>query len=124
MWTVEKLRAIAAARGEMESDATVVGVVLLAHERARGRTEEDYPRDKARKELDAALDGLAGSLPQARAQEYPGLKQLRAYAADRMLARPATKVNEVAKSAEPVAPVRAGLMGALQRGREQERDRG
>jgi len=52
MWTVEKLLEASKARGEFEL-APMVERALLAHERWKGRTEERYPADKAKGELDA-----------------------------------------------------------------------
>lgn len=83
-WSKDKLRALAIERGEGEK---AVGILLLAHERMRGRTEEDYARDTAEKELDALLERHALRIPGEVANEYPGLKQLRGYASDQALSR-------------------------------------
>lgn len=115
-WSKDKLRALAQERGE--TAAADVGQLLLAHERMKGRTEESYPRDKAGNDLDALLDGQAAPLPQAAVREYGGLKQLRAYAADRALQSAVGK--SAAKDKEPAKPF-------LQRQVErvyQERERG
>lgn len=113
-WSKDKLRAVAAERGETAADSDALGRLLLAHERLRGRTEEDYPRDEAGKELDALLERQASPLPQDAAREYAGLKQLRAYVADRAL-QPAVSQSAVKEKAEP-APV--------DQRREPERERG
>lgn len=104
-WTLDKLRQVAADRGE-DFSSKDVGKVLLAHERACGRTEEDYSRDKAARELDALLDGLTSPLSQIGARGYPGLRQLLRYAADRTLAQgpSRTKAEEKAKSESVRAP--------------------
>lgn len=99
MWSVERLKAVIADRGESEPDGAVCTTLLL-HERSRGRTEEDYPRDKAREELDAHLANLSFPLPGARAGEYPGLTQLREYAEQRGMA----KVADQSKAASPSVP--------------------
>jgi hypothetical protein len=115
MWTLETLKAVIAERGETSPDAAQVGKVLLAHERFRGRTEEDYPREKAEQELDDLLDQQVTPLPVARADEYPGLKQLRAHAADRSLQRAVARSN---------APEKALVVErAAARIREPERER-
>ncbi len=101
MWSVERLKAVIADRGESEPDGAVCTTLLL-HERSRGRTEEDYPRDKAREELDAHLANLSFPLPRARAGEYPGLTQLREYAEQRGLAKAAEKAK--APEAAPEEP--------------------
>lgn len=116
MWTLETLKAVIAERGETSPDAVQVGQVLLAHERFRGRTEEDYPRDMAEQELDALLDQQGTPLPAAPASEYPGLKQLRAHAADRALQRAKITPNVLEKA---VVAERAAA-----RFREPERERG
>lgn len=117
-WSKDKLRALAAERGETASE--IIGKVLLAHERMKGRTEEDYPRDVANRELDALLDGQTTPLPQVTAQEYGGLKQLRAYAADRGLQRAVAQSTEKEKE-----PVRSGLQDQVVRMFQQhERERG
>ncbi len=86
-WSKDRLRAIASERGETAAEVNGFGRLLLAHERSKGRTEEDYPRDEAGKELDALLDGQVSPLPQEAAREYAGLKQLRTYASNRALQR-------------------------------------
>lgn len=96
MWSKDTLLAVAADRGETSVDVEICKL-LLSHERARGRTEEEYPRDKALSELDAALDRRSPSLPLPSAQAYLGLKQLRDYAAER------AKGSEISRGAGPVA---------------------
>lgn len=89
MWTVGKLRDVIEARGETMPDNQLVGEALLAHERLHGRTEEDYSRGKAAKELDQLLDRIDDEFPPRKAAEYAGLKELRAYAQDRAKKRDA-----------------------------------
>ncbi len=128
MWTLEKLREVVADRGENASEASSVGQLLLAHERLKGRTEEDYPRDKAAKELDLLLETAAGPLPRPQAREYPGLKQLRAYAVDRGLLRAAekTKAAERQQGEPAISPPRgvAAVVRDYARAKDSERDRG
>lgn len=111
VWTVEKLRQVAEARGELVPDNRWVGELLLSHERYRGRTEEDYPKAKAQRELDAALDNGKLLLPPVSPREYKGLKQLRSYAEDRGRQRQheADKATDKTTALKPVA----GLMRAL-----------
>ena len=90
-WSKDKLWAVAVERGEAAADAALVGRLLLAHERLRGRTEEDYPRGIAGKELDAILERQSAPLPQESGREYSGLKQLRSYAAGWALSRAVTQ---------------------------------
>lgn len=53
---------------------------FLAFERFNGRTEETYDREKARKELDEAVKGLAGlRLPEGQLAVYHGLREFRKY---------------------------------------------
>ena len=104
-WSKDTLRALAAERGETGVGLVAVGQVLLAHERFRGRTEEDYARDQAGKELDALLERQATPLPPATAREYPGLKQLRGYAADRALSRAVTQSKPEPQKADAVKQV-------------------
>lgn len=122
-WSRDRLRALAAERGETGVGADAVGTVLLAHERLRGRTEEDYARDRAGKELDALLERQATPLPQEAAREYAGLRQLRAYAADRTLSRAVVQsgAKETVKPSTPEA-VKQAERGCHQREAERERD--
>ena len=117
-WSKDKLRALAVERGE-----TVAGIggVLLAHERMRGRTEEDYPRDVAGKELDALLERQSSPLPLECTREYAGLKQLRAYASDRALQRAASQSAEKVK-AEPVQGQAASNVERSYQQREPEQE--
>lgn len=110
-WTVEKLRQVAEARGELVPDNRWVGELLLSHERYRGRTEEDYPKAKAQRELDAALDKGNVSMPPVSPREYRGLKQLRSYVDERGRQRQheAGKATDKTTALKPVA----GLMRAL-----------
>lgn len=120
MWSKDKLKALAAERGETADET--IGKVLLAHERKKGRTEEDYPRDVASKHLDVLLDAQVGPLPQASAQEYGGLKQLRAYAADRALYQ---AVNQsTVKEKEPAKSFLQRQVERVYQAREPERERG
>lgn len=119
-WSKEKLRALVAERGET---AVGIGGLLLAHERLRGRTEEDYPREKAGKELDALLERQAAPLPYESAREYPGLKQLRTYAADKALTR-AMMQSAAKDKVEPVKPEAAKQVESAYQRREPERERG
>lgn len=96
-WNKDKLRAVAVERGEAVPDDGTIGRLLLAHERMRGRTEEDYPRDIAGKELDAMLERQSAPLPQESGREYSGLKQLRTYAAGQALSRAVTHTLSNAK---------------------------
>lgn len=98
-WSKDKLRALASERGETGNDG--LGRLLLAHERLRGRTEEDYPRDKAGKELDALLERQVTPLPRETAREYPGLKQLRAYTADCGLSQPSRSISTDKENSVP-----------------------
>ncbi|HEX2842151.1 hypothetical protein [Hyphomicrobium sp.] len=127
MWTLDKLREVVSDRGEMVSDALTVGRVLLAHERLRGRTEEDYPRDKAKFELGVLLETAVAPLPPAHSREYPGLKQLRSYAADRGLARAAEKSKPVERGRQaPVAasPAVSVAVREYTRAKDSDRDQG
>lgn len=117
-WSKDKLRALAVERGEA---AAGIGPLLLAHERMRGRTEEDYPREQAAKQLEALLERQAGPLPSATAQEFGALKQLRAYAADKALSR---AVAQSGPKAEPAPEKAAGQVERAAAPRDQERDRG
>jgi hypothetical protein len=97
MWTVEKLREASVARGE-RSTSPVVDRALLAFERWKGRTEETYSRDQAKKDLDAILDKLdMVNLPPERRGEFPGLRELRSYARERAKEREA-KLGKVVKA--------------------------
>lgn len=116
-WSKEKLRALAAERGET---AAGIGKVLLAHERLRGRTEEDYSREKAGNELDALLERQAAPLPHELLREYPGLKQLRAYAADKALTRAVMQSS----SKDKVELVKPEPAKRAYQQREPERERG
>lgn len=118
-WSKDKLRALAHERGET---AVGVGQLLLAHERMRGRTEEDYPRDKAAKELDALLERQVAPLPHRMAREYAGLEQLRTYAADKALSR-AVVQSGAKEKADQVKPETVNVERAYQQ-RETERERG
>lgn len=120
MWTLDRLREVAAERGET-SGTPDFGKLLLAHERFRGRTEEAYPRDRAGRELDAMLDRLSEPLPVACADEYPGLRQLRMYAAGRARQR----VAGLSKQLERVSDMAsAGLARSSTPAHETERERG
>lgn len=83
MWTLDKLREVAADRGETPEADKALGAVLLAHERFRGRTEEHYGRERAQKELDQLLGAVTGPLPPQAKLEYGGLVQLRTEAGKR-----------------------------------------
>lgn len=119
-WSKEKLLALAHERGET---AVGVGQLLLAHERMRGRTEEDYPRDKAAKELDALLERQAAPLPQRIEREYAGLEQLRTYAADKALSR-ALVHSAVRENANPGKQDTVKPIERAYQQRETERERG
>ena len=81
MWTNQKLLEVVKARCEMAPASPLVGRALLFHERWQGRTEEDYPRDEAKRELDDSLDMMEpDSIPDERPGEFNGLRELRAYA--------------------------------------------
>ena len=122
-WSKDRLRALAAERGETGVGADGVGKVLLAHERLRGRTEEDYARDEAGRELDAVLERQTMPLPHEAVREYPGLKQLRAYAADKALSR--AVVQSVKKEkAEPAKPEAVKQVERVYQQRAPERERG
>ena len=91
MWTLDRMKQVALERGETPERDKVIGAALLAHERARGRTEENYARDVAEQEFIKQLDAQSGPLPPIMASEYPGLLQLRKFAADREKLRVAVR---------------------------------
>lgn len=120
-WSKDKLRALASERGETGHDA--LGRLLLAHERLRGRTEEDYPRDKAGKELDALLERQVTPLPLETAREYPGLKQLRAYTVDRGLSQPSRPIHADKEKPGPIqmpSRIVAAVNGYVRKDEERE----
>lgn len=106
MWTLERMRQVALDRGETAEADKVVGVLLLAHERFRGRTEEHYPREMAGQELERLLEKEAGPLPAVSVHEFGGLRQLRAFADGRFRQR-ASEKQAVVKAEQPKAVVEA-----------------
>lgn len=81
MWTHANLKQLARRYGEPSSAAW--DALVLAHERFRGRTEEDYPPAQAQQELDRLLDAHPDLIPSEADHEYLGLTQLRSYAMER-----------------------------------------
>lgn len=99
-WTLEKMRDVAAQRGEDNKDP-LLEKVMAAHERWRGRTEEVYERDVARNDLIGALEKLHGPLPQFGPASYRGLLQLGRYVAEQGLTFQKVQERELAKPLEP-----------------------
>lgn len=121
-WSRDKLKVLAAERGETAADTASVGRLLLAHERMKGRTEEDYPRDAALKELDDLLEKQTVPLPQASAREFMGLKQLRSYAADRGLQRAVSQSANKTQEMSAPSPAQSSQQPSYSYGgRERER---
>lgn len=98
MWTVAKLREVIEERGETLPGNDHLAEALLAHERFKGRTEESYQKARAGREMDRLLDSYAGPFPARKANEYPGVTQLRAYAEERAKMRAAEQVREAVSS--------------------------
>ena len=122
MWTVEKLREASVARGE-RSTSPVVDRALLAFERWKGRTEETYSRDQAKKDLDAVLDKLdMASFPRERRGEFPGLRELRSYARERAKEREAM-LGKVVKAVKQMVGQVKHTVPQKERMMEQDRDR-
>ena len=81
MWNPDKLREIARQRGEASAITGPVAQAILFHERWQGRTEERYPREKARADLERILAQMQpGHIPAPRPGEFAGLTQLRNFA--------------------------------------------
>lgn len=91
-WTVAHLRKWIEGRGDKAPQEMWVQEALLAHERFRGRTDENYSKHKAERELHRLLEGRESEFPRARDGEYKGMTQLRAYVRDR------EKVQEEARN--------------------------
>lgn len=104
MWTVDKLRQVVEERGETLPRNDHIAEALLAHERFKGRTEESYQKARAAREMDRLLDTYKGPFPARKANEYPGLTQLRVYAEDRAQMREAEQVREAAATAPKPEP--------------------
>jgi hypothetical protein len=107
MWTTDRLREVMAARAEMAPASPVVGRALLFFERWKGRTEENYSRAEAKRELDATLDHLEpDAFPAERQGEFNGLRELRVYAQDYVKQREAkySLSKAIGKVAAVVAP--------------------
>lgn len=102
-WTVAHLRKWIEGRGEKAPHETWVQEALLAHERFRGRTDENYSKQKAERELHRLLDGREGEFPPARDNEYKGMTQLRAYVQDR------EKVHDEARSKQANVAAKYGF---------------
>lgn len=133
MWTLEKLRDVAAERGETPEADTVIAPLLLAHERLRGRTEEHFDRKQAELDLNAALEKLSAPLPPSQGREYPGLKQLRVYVDGRSRSMAQTKAMQpvpqnvpdpAARDPLDAARALAAVMKPIEKPRERDRERG
>jgi hypothetical protein len=106
MWKPDKLREIARQRGEDSAIKGPVAEAILFHERWQGRTEERYPREKARAELERILAQMQpGHIPVPRAGEFAGLTQLRNFV------RARAKETMLQRTLAPPKPTAASTAG-------------